>query len=245
MKGHLNLVPSEYHDIEKRVLPRFPFSYLTFRNDKKECDKVFEVHDISLSGMRVILKDGEHTFAEKDKIGGTVHWRGKEVQFLGHVEWVEKLAVGISFNDGDKKIKDFLSVSNIVDEMVPVHQSDIEIPLNLKYWVRADGPVEIFVWQHSDGEISKFLIMIFDHILEWEDGKGLRTGKVISRQNIDSPLNIEDEFTIELDSDLSSSDISFAIDIVSLIPEKYLSLSAIEFVKMKLGAGNSSASVGE
>ncbi len=236
-KGHLNLVPSEYHEIEKRVLPRFPFTYLTFRNENKDHGMIFEVQDISLSGMKAVLKDGVSSLVVGDEIRGSIHWKGKEVTFLGHVKWVkdDKKYVGIAFDNKDDRIKRFLSASNIVEGMVPVHQREIEIPSNLKYWVRADGPVEIFVWQHGDGDISRFFILIFDHVLEWEDGKGLRTGKILSHQDIDSPLTLEDIFTIELDETVCKEDILFAVDIVSLIPEKYLSISAIEFIKLKLG----------
>jgi hypothetical protein len=56
MPKHLQLVESDFETIEKKKLPRFPFCYLTFKpHDYQE--HVFEVRDISHSGMQLELKN--------------------------------------------------------------------------------------------------------------------------------------------------------------------------------------------
>jgi len=235
MKTHLNLVQTDFHETEKRVLPRFPFSYLTCRSTHKDNDKVFEVHDISKLGMRILLKDGVHTFTEKDSISGSLHWKRKTFRFEGSVEWVKSNSLGVSFDRHKSEISGFLCPQNIVDAFKPIHQGDWELPANLKFWLRADGPVEIFMWQHKDLEISKFLIIMFDHFVEWEDGKGLKSGKVISQRDVDSPLMSEDEFVFEIDGAVAPRELHFAQEIARIVPETYLSKSAIEFLQVKLG----------
>ena len=51
MEPQLNLIKNVSAKIEKRVFPRFPFSYLTFKGAHCAEGKVFEVVDISLTGM--------------------------------------------------------------------------------------------------------------------------------------------------------------------------------------------------
>ena len=58
MARHLNLVQSDFEQLEKIVFPRFPFCYLTFKCDEYDTH-VFEVKDISQTGMQLALKNGE------------------------------------------------------------------------------------------------------------------------------------------------------------------------------------------
>lgn len=53
-------------------------------------------------------------------------------------------------------------------------------------------PVDFFLWSHSDGAVASFQVVIFDHVVEWSDGEGLRTGNIADRQDMETPLSIED-----------------------------------------------------
>ena len=57
MERHLSLIKTDYQEMEKRVFPRFPFGLMMFRESSSE-KKVFEVKDISLTGMQISIKDG-------------------------------------------------------------------------------------------------------------------------------------------------------------------------------------------
>lgn len=96
--------------------------------------------------------------------------------------------------------------------MRPIHNSglEMEMPSNLKYWLRADGPAEIFVWHHNDGEVSRFQVILLDRFLEWEDGKGLKTGEVMGKKDLDTPLVQEDEFLFRFNDQIDEDILSFA-----------------------------------
>jgi hypothetical protein len=238
MEGHLNLIKTEFKETEKRVFPRFPFTYLTFKAEGGR-DHVFQVQNISFTGMQISLKDGGCDFKPKDLIKGDLHWRGASITIKGDIKWVEGQRLGIAFDESLSKetIPNFLSVDNIVAGMRPVHSSglDIEMPNNLKYWLRADGPFEVFVWEHNDHDISKFQVILMDSFVEWEDGKGLRTGNVLGRKDVETPLNNEDEFTFEIDGNCDVEKIKFASRIINNLPEDYLPESVTDFLVRKIG----------
>jgi hypothetical protein len=188
MQGHLSLIKTGTQDLEKRVFPRFPFSYLLFKVSNGD-KHAFEVKDISYSGMQLCLKDGGHPYKSGEVISGSLHWRGKLLQVEGPVQWVKGQRLGVAFNeskDFDDEIKNFLSVKNIVASMKALHNADMELemPGDLKFWLQADGPVEIFVWQHSGGNIAKFQMIMMDSFVEYQDGKGLRSGRILTKRDV-------------------------------------------------------------
>lgn len=239
MEGHLNLIKTEYKEREKRIFPRFPFTYLTFKASSGE-DHVFQVLNISYTGMQISLKNGGSELKPDANLKGDLHWRGTSVSVSGDIKWVEGNRVGIAFDKEltEKVIPDFLSVENIVAGMRPVHDSglDIEMPNNLKYWLRADGPVEVFVWEHNDHEISRFQVIIMDTFVEWEDGKGLRTGLVLSKRDVDTPLSGSDEYEFEIEQTCADEKVNFAGRIIDNVPEGFLPESVTEFLQRKIGA---------
>lgn len=235
MERQFNLIKNDLGKHEKRVLPRFPFCYLTFKSQ----NQVFEVKDISFSGMQMALKNGTLNYEMGDKISGAIHWIGKELNLEGKIMWVTEHRAGVEFIHNpsfDAKIQDFLSVKNISKSFKPLHKANIglEIPARLKYWLRGDGPMEIFVWQHNDGELSKFQILLMEHFVEWEDGIGLKTGRALSKRNMDSPLITEDEYLFAIDDKNDQSKVNFALEVLQNIPAGHLNPEVIEFLKLKM-----------
>ncbi|MAF76745.1 MAG: hypothetical protein CME63_17005 [Halobacteriovoraceae bacterium] len=239
MENHLSLIKTGYQDIEKRILPRFPFNYLIFKSSCNE-PHVFAVKDISYSGMQLSLKDGGHSFKIGEAISGELHWKGAILSLDADVKWVHGQRLGVEFKvdpSFDDQIKNFLSISNIIKSMRPLHRSpmELDIPTDLKYWLQADGPVEIFVWCHAHSEISRFQLIMMDSFVEYQDGKGLKSGKVVTKRDLDTPLVTEDEFVFEMDERLDDDRLKFARDIVSHLPQEYLPESVFDFLKLKLG----------
>ncbi|EQC51398.1 PilZ domain-containing protein [Bacteriovorax sp. DB6_IX] len=212
MERHLNLIKTGHQEVEKRVFPRFPFSYLVFR-EEGEGGKSYEVKDISYSGMQVSLKDGECSYKEGDSLKGEIHWYSQRVQIVGTVRRVESSNVGVEFSGDliEKEMKNFLSVENIAKSMRPIHEykDQMEIPANLAYWLRCDGPFELFVWQHNDHEISKIQVIMMHNYVEWNDGVGLSSGKILSVKNHDTPLSNEEEFEFLIDDQLDVEKLEF------------------------------------
>lgn len=238
MTRHLNLVENDFINTEKRVLPRFPFCYLTFKSDD-DSTRVFEVKDLSHSGMQLSLKMGKIPFSESSTIAGELHWEGNVAKIFGEVKWIKGNRLGVEFSNQPKLreyIGDFLNLEKIALLMKPLHQFDfgVEIPPQLKYWLRADGPAELFVWQHPRGDFSKFQILLLENFIEWVDGEGLKTGRVMSKRNIDTPLLTEDEFVFQIDKGIDQDKIESAYLLCENIPENYLSTLVKDFIKLKL-----------
>lgn len=239
MARHLNLVKSDFEKLEKRIFPRFPFCYLTFKSLNKT-DSVFEIKDISHTGMQLGLKNGIHNMEESEKIHGRIHWLGKQLDIAGDIKWTTENRLGVEFSTAPSlrgKIGDFLAVSNFAESLKPIHKMDVgsELPAKLKYWLRSDGPVEVFVWQHLDGELAKFQVLIMENFVEWTDGEGLKTGRIISKRDIDTPLITEDEYVFKMDSVIDDEKISLAKNLTEGIDADHLPSGTLDFVKMKLG----------
>lgn len=238
MDGQLNLIKTGYQEVEKRIFPRFPFCFLTFKGNSGR-NHAFEVVDISFTGMQLGLKSGGHSYTEGQEISGAVHWKGESLEISGVVKWVRGQRLGVKFSQNDSLlggIKKFLSVENIVRSMRPVHGSDIDMdmPSNLKFWVRADGPFEIFVWRHNDGEVARFQIIMMEHFVEWQDGKGLKTGRVISKRDLDTPLICEDEIVFQIDEAIDDHKMTMASELVQALGEGHLPEGARSFLGLKL-----------
>lgn len=238
MERHLNLIKSQEAETEKRVFPRFPFSYLTFKPEGATF--TFQVLDISFTGMQLCLKNGGHPYNVSEKLEGQVHWRGKSLNVEAVIKWSQGQRLGLAFDqsrDFEQQVRSFLAIDQIAKSMRPLHEKhmDMELPSNLKYWLQADGPVEIFIWRHQDGETSRIHLILLDQFVEWEDGHGLKTGRIITKRDMDTPLFNEDEFIFSLDEQVDAEKLAFAKDLVGHLNGRHLPPEALEFLKLKLG----------
>ncbi len=237
MKKHLNLIKTGHQSIEKRVFPRFPFSYLVFKRDDNSMN--YQVRDISYGGMSLTLNDESEHAKMEDEFSGEIHWYDQKVNVKCKVKRVEKDNLGLEFIKDDifdKTLLNFLSVSNVSRNLRPIHEYDeqLELPVGLKTWLRCDGPFEIFVWHHRDGEISKIQILMMNSILEWTDGEGLQTGKVLNVRSSDKPLTHEEEFEFLIDSPLDHEKLDFAKELINHIPESLISETDLQFLTRKI-----------
>jgi hypothetical protein len=232
-----NLIKTDFQQHEKRVFPRFPVCYLTFRPDKGE--RAHEIKDISHTGMQLGVTEGSGEYAEGEVLQGTVHWLGDELITQGKVMWSTKGRVGIEFikrAELAQHLGKFLSEDRLVAALKPLHKMDYgaELPAKLKYWLRSDGPVELFVWQHRDGELAQFQVLLLENFVEWEDGQGLKTGRIMSKRNVDTPLLDEDEFVFRVDEGLDDLKLQRVRSLVEKIPTHLLTGDAKEFLLRKL-----------
>lgn len=220
MERRFNLIKSDFEKHEKRVLPRFPFCYLTFKTDDNS--RVYEVKDISYTGMQISLKDQSQNFKEDAVLKGSIHWLGKNLDIAGTVKWSTNNRLGLEFvkrREVMDNVQKFLSLEEMVKRLKPLHKVEggLEIPPRLKYWLRSDGPVELFIWQHGDGEIAKGQVLFLDTFVEWEDGSPLKTGRVLSKRNVDSPLLTEDEWVFNIDPYTDGEKLARVKELINLI----------------------------
>ena len=208
----------------KRVFPRYPFSFLVFKAE----ERAFEVKDISFRGMQISLKDGEHNLSVGDRLSGELHWKGEILSVRFRVKWANKDSVGGGFERNgkfDEEIQSFFCVENILDGLKPLHlQEDTEdLPTNLKYWFKSDGTVEFFVWCRDGGEIYSFQGIVLDKFFEWEDEKGMWTGRILKHRGRETPLDCQEEFFLEEDSGTNPFVVKLIHKIFLRLPENYLS----------------------
>lgn len=237
MERRFNLIKSDFEKHEKRVLPRFPFCYLTFKSEDNS--RVYEVKDISYTGMQISLKDQTHPFEADTVLKGSIHWLGKNLDIAGTVKWSTNNRLGLEFvkrREVMDNVQEFLSLEEMIKRLKPLHKVEggLEIPPRLKYWLRSDGPVELFIWQHGDGEIAKAQILFLDTFVEWEDGSPLKTGRVLSKRNVDSPLLTEDEWVFKIDPDVDGEKLTRVKELIGLIPSELLPSELCTFLVRQL-----------
>jgi PilZ domain len=225
MERRFNLIKSDFEKHEKRILPRFPFCYLTFKSD--DTSRVYEIKDISQTGMQLSLKEENHNFKEDHILKGHIHWLGKNLDITGTVKWHTQNRIGVEFakrREVMDKVQSFLSMDEMVKRLKPLHKVNdgLEIPARLKFWLRSDGPVEVFVWQHGDGEIAKSQILFLETFVEWEDGQGVKAGRILSKRNVDSPLLTEDEWVFQIDADIDVQKLDRVKNLINHIPDDLL-----------------------
>ncbi len=237
MERRFNLIKSDFEKHEKRILPRFPFCYLTFKAD--DTSRVYEVKDISLTGMQLALKEPHESYSPDSGLKGTVHWLGKSLEVAGTIKWNTTNRVGIEFlkrREVLENVQNFLKLENVVKRLKPLHRVDggLEIPAKLKYWLRSDGPVELFVWQHSNGEVAKLQVLFFEIFVEWEDGVGLKTGRTLSKRNVDTPLITEDEWVFQIDRDIDLEKLQKSRELLSSLSGEHLPTELQTFLVRQL-----------
>ncbi len=235
---HFNLIKTDIDQQEKRVLPRFPVCYLTFKPER--AGRAYEVKDISHTGMQVGIKEGALEFSPGQMLQGTVHWLGHEMALQGKVVWATPGRAGVEFvkrAETAQAVLGFLAEERLVAALKPLHRMDYgaELPARLKYWLRSDGPVEVFVWQHQDGEVAQFQVLLLENFVEWQDGEGLKTGRILSKRNVDTPLVDEDEFLFRFDQALDEEKLRRARSLLARLGPDLLPDAALAFLRLKLG----------
>lgn len=231
-----NLIKTDFEQEEKRLLPRFPFCYLTFKPE--QAARVYEVKDISYSGMQLGVKDGE-PFSTGQTVNGSIHWLGQEMKLQGKVVWATAGRAGVEFvkrAETAQAVSKFLGEDRLVAALKPLHRVDygVQLPPKLRYWLRSDGPVEILVWQHQDQEFSHIQVLLLENFVEWQDGEGLKTGRIMSKRNVDTPLMTEDELMFRVDQGVDDEKLQRVRSLLERVPGELLNLDVKDFLLMKL-----------
>lgn len=236
----LNLVKNDIKIQTKKIFPRFSLGRLLFRTASDSDRHAFCVHDLGLNKMNIQLKDGGHHYKVGEAIAGVVHLKDEKLKVAGVVLWVKKDCLGLEFSEETRssgEFRAFCGIENLMQGLKPLQINNDgmnDIPLNLKYWLKSDGGIEIFVWDHLDGEIKEFQIFFLGKFVEWKDGIGVQTGKILFVYDIDTPLNEKEEIGIEYDNQFSPQTVNSAMKIALNISEKCLVKDDLKFLQRKL-----------
>jgi hypothetical protein len=115
-----------------------------------------------------------------------------------------------------------------------LHETAIELPVGLKYWLRSEGPVEIFVWKDGHDTITKVQFIFLDSFVEWADGAGVSSGKILTQRDSSLPLGMDGEFLFEIDSRTDLSKLQFCKELLNSLPENFLPAEVVSFIMRKL-----------
>ncbi len=241
MPRNLSLVKNreETSTTQSLFIPRFPFGRLVFKGSKDQDCHAFEVCHLTPRGMHLQLKDGGHSYHSNEFLEGKIHLFDQEIEIIGDVVWVQGPHLGLEFRqenqhpDFYKKLFDYktllLGMRCLTDSELPY-----EIPVNLKYWLRSDGLIEIFIWDHRDGEVSKIQMIFLDNYLEWKDALGIRTAKILGKREHETPLNDQDELVLTFHDGFNEEIVRDASSIIKEIQENILPENIHNFIKRKL-----------
>lgn len=239
MNSYLSLVNNQtFENLEKRILPRFPLSHLLFRLN--ETKQTFEVIDMSADGAQIELKNGNLSLKVSQNISGEVNWRGHKLDIRAQVKWVKDNRLGLEFTNKnmiESKIDDFMCVDHFIPHLKALHKEkyQFDIPHGLTTWLRAEGPLELFIWSFRSGEIAKFQVIIFRNFIEWQDGVGIKTGKTYTQRSLnEASLQSErTEWYFNVDKVKDYSKIASAKNFISKIQDSHLSTELKSFLLRK------------
>lgn len=185
MERALTLIRNEGERTERRLLPRFPLSLLVFKEGTGGGGRVFEIRDISPSGMRIERGRGAGppTHGPGDRIEGRARLRDREVGVRGTVRWARGPGLGVAFDPDPGLRRDvgaFLAGKNAMRGIRRLHDdpSALGRPEGMSHWLRSDGAFELFVWDDGGGGVARFLMLFAGRFAEWRGPLSLQTGTV-------------------------------------------------------------------
>lgn len=228
---------------EKRVVPRFPLKTMAWKCEAISGHALL-VKDISYTGMQIGCAGEIERLNIGETYKGLLKWGGDQLELKGKVRWVKAEPTGTVFglefdctNGLAAELKRFLRIGQISKRMRLINRDDfsVETPTDLKYWLKSDGPGEIFFWQHRDGEFSRIQLLILDKLIEWIDGEGLKTGLLVENRNIESPLSPKEEILFDMDEQVDLESLQLARELITGLPSELIPDNVLQFLQRKLG----------
>jgi hypothetical protein len=77
-------------------------------------------------------------------------------------------------------------------------------------------------------------VLFLETFVEWEDGVGLKTGRILSKRNVDSPLLTEDEWVFHIDLDIDPAKLEKARTLINHITDDLLPSEVRTFLARQL-----------
>ena len=92
------------------------------------------------------------------------------------------------------------------------------------------------MWIEHHDQFCKFQTLFMENLVEWQEGIGLKTGKLHEDQQWKNPPTERNQFMVKLDQNIDRLKISQICEIIENIPSDKIQESAREFILMKLKA---------
>ena len=243
--GILNSMGLKDTGVERRILPRYSFSYLTFKllhHGEQVKAMTFEVNDVSVEGLALETKFFDlQNFKMGDFIHGVLNWAGERIDIKANIQWIKQGRFGIRFvpsKNLNERIRELTSIKLLTNKLKFLHleSEKMTLPQGLCYWIQSEGPLEFFAWKTKSTEvIHRLQIIYWQNYLEWEKGQGWSTGVLQDRHQYgaNGPMD-SSECVVLFDSTLDQRKLKTMKDILSHFPDGAFAKSDQEFLLRKL-----------
>ncbi|MBP5295875.1 MAG: PilZ domain-containing protein [Bacteriovoracaceae bacterium] len=234
MAASLGLVKNTAPQIEKRLLPRHSFEYLLFKLAHPAA--TLAVIDISPQGMQ-LRNRADLVWEVGQKVQGNLAWDGRLLPITGEISWANEQSCGVKFDLGGECAQQFAAYfapAAVAPHLRLVQLNEENQVANLKCWLHAGKAAEILVWQHPTGQVAKIQVIYLGELVEWDDGLGIRTGKITSVRPSDTPLQPQETLAVEIDAAAQTSKLQKAAHLVQHLPANLLASELQDFISLKL-----------
>jgi hypothetical protein len=230
--------------VERRIIPRYSFSYLTFKllhHGEMVKAMTFEVNDVSTEGLALETKFFDlQNFKVGDFLHGVLNWAGERLDIKATIKWVSHGRMGLQFRPDKslfERIKELSSLQMLTSKLKALHAPKYKLNLadDLFYWIQSEGPLEFFAWKKSESSpVHRLQIVYWQNYLEWEKGEGWSSGILKDRRHFGTAGIDTSECLVMFDSILDQKKLKTVKEIISLFPEEMFLKADYEFFLRKL-----------
>ncbi|MGZ3700108.1 MAG: PilZ domain-containing protein [Bdellovibrionota bacterium] len=161
---------------ERRRLPRLSLTAEQFRLSSN--GKIFSVQDLSVEGMAIRIIDSEdlRLFTVGAKFEGLLNLKGNKYTVRGHVRHVTRELVGCEFGELDEPVKSalqsFLDPAVLGQEIRPIPSAERN-----SLWYHGPSGTDLILHRGNDGQYHRMMLYVLGSFVQWEQEKGLSTGR--------------------------------------------------------------------
>lgn len=165
--------------VERRRVPRLSLTTEQFR--LSQTGRIFPVADLSVNGMalRIIDRGELAIFPMGMRFEGVLNLRREKYSVKAQVRHLGTELVGCEFEGLDEKacqaIRAFLDPAILGKELKPIPAAD-----GVALWYHGPSGTDLLFWRLADGQYSRIILFVLGSYIQWENGAGLSTGRMMA-----------------------------------------------------------------
>lgn len=204
----------------RRVYERFnvDHKHLTIMNEQD----ILLIREISSKGFSTQVSErGFERFQVGDMYSARMRYLGETYDLDAKVSWKSgKDTVGFELVNAERRTRDFmqrlLHPIALAHSLRKVEAEFMKNKSDGKTWYHGDGDTDLYTWKNSQGKVSAWQLISKDTFVDWEAGRGLRTGFLtINEGALGGVLELDSKaITPIVDDHLNPKTRQFAIDIL-------------------------------
>lgn len=183
----------------RRVVPRYPLPQEKIKFFFEGVERVFGVRDISLKGLGITLLDhgevllfpvGFHCEAE-------LKFGAEPLRVNLQVARTSAWAVGFTFEElssaAAAAIERSIQPIRVGKSLrgVPSALAEQASSRGISAWYHGDGNTNLYLWFDRRGGIERAMLCLGDHVWDWSQEHGVRTGTLEQMEGLDMKVNYD------------------------------------------------------